>query len=194
MDIKKNKAAMASFVSSILLAAPSMAQVLIPTDDLQGKWHPEPPPVLQQPCIVIDKVKNITYMIGKDSQGSLVFYAIEQSMCSANWTTVPWISLPYPGGGKPYYTEQCFLTSTNHFAVQYLGGIAIWDHWGRTWTYRNIPCTLTYPNNAALVLQDKTNAVDDILINWVDAKGTGHLTGVQLVNDNVNSCSELSTP
>ncbi|KAG0038712.1 hypothetical protein BGZ89_008001, partial [Linnemannia elongata] len=96
-------------------------------------------------------------MIGYDSQGSLVFYAIEQSMCSANWATVPWISLPYPGGGKPYYTEQCFLTSTNHFANQ--------------------PAT-----------------IDDILINWVDAKGTGHLTGVQLLNDTVNACNELSTP
>ncbi|KAG0289312.1 hypothetical protein BGZ97_006494, partial [Linnemannia gamsii] len=194
MDIQKNKAAMASFVASILLAAPSMAQVYIPNlGDAQSKWHPEPPPVLQKPCIVIDKVKNITYMIGYDSQGSLVFHAIEQSMCSANWSTTPWISLPYPGGGKPYYTEQCFLTSTNHFAVQYLGGIAIWDHWGRTWTYRDIPCTLTYPNNAALVYQDKQATIDDFLINWVDGKGIGHLTGVQLVNDTVNACNELTT-
>ncbi|KAF9982533.1 hypothetical protein BGZ65_002750, partial [Modicella reniformis] len=196
MDIQKNKVALASFLASILAAiGPVAAQVVIedPNNPLAGKWHPEPPPVLQHPCVVIDSVNNMTYMIGYDSRGSLVFNFIQQSMCSANWTSATWTSLPYPGGGKPYHTEQCFLTSTKHFAVQYEGGIAIWDHWARTWTYRKIPCVLTYPNNAALVYQNKDATVDDILIHWQDAKG-GHLTGVQLVNDDVHSCSELTTP
>ncbi|KAI8594630.1 hypothetical protein EDD21DRAFT_76945 [Dissophora ornata] len=135
----------------------------------------------------------MTYMIGYDSQGSLVFNFVQQSTCSSNWTTVTWTSLPYPGGGKPYHTEQCFLTSTHHFGVQFEGGIAIWNHWARTWTYLSIPCTLTYPNNAAIVYQNNQTTIDDILIQWEDTKGTAHLTGVQLVNDTVHSCSQLST-
>ncbi|KAF9278758.1 hypothetical protein BGZ68_008357, partial [Mortierella alpina] len=193
MDIQKNKAAMASLLASILLAAaPASAQVQVDPGQVQGKWHAEPPPVLQHPCVVIDSVNNMTYMIGYDSRGDLVFNFVQQSTCAANWATVTWTSLPYPGGGKPYHTEQCFLTSTNHFAVQYEGGIAIWDHWARTWTLRAIPCAMTYPNNAAMVYQDKSGKLDDILIHWQDSKG-GHLTGVQLINDNVNSCSELTT-
>ncbi|KAG0258614.1 hypothetical protein BG011_003175 [Mortierella polycephala] len=135
----------------------------------------------------------MTYMIGYDSQGDLVFHFVEQSTCAANWSTVIWTSLPYPGGKRAYHTEQCFLTSTNHFGVQYEGGIAIWDHWARTWSYENIPCKVTYPNNAAMVYQNKDGKLDDILIHWQDSKG-GHLTGVQLIGDKVNSCNDLTTP
>ncbi|KAI8346715.1 hypothetical protein B0O80DRAFT_224897 [Mortierella sp. GBAus27b] len=193
MDIQRNKAAMAAFISTFLLSASKVAaQVDIPTGDLQARWHPEPPPVLMKPCIVIDSVNNMTYMIGYDSKGALVFNFIQQSMCSANWSTATWTSLPYPGGGKKYHTEQCFLTATRHFAVQFEGGMAVWDHWARTWTYKNIPCTLTYPNNAALVYQNKDATLDDFLIHWQDSNG-GHLTGVQMVNDNIYSCKELDT-
>ncbi|KAG0009508.1 Ribosomal protein S6 kinase alpha-4 [Entomortierella chlamydospora] len=135
----------------------------------------------------------MTYMLGYDSQGSIVFNFVEQDTCSSNWSNATWTSLPYPGGGKPYHTEECFLTSTHHFAVQYEGGVAIWDHWARTWTYRDIPCAVTYPNNAAMVNQDSQALIDDILIQWEDSKGAAHLTGVQLYNDTVNACNELST-
>ncbi|KAG0350253.1 hypothetical protein BGZ54_003939, partial [Gamsiella multidivaricata] len=157
-----------------------------------GKWHAEPPPVLQHPCIVIDSANNMTYMIGYDSRGDLVFNFVQQSTCSSDWSSVIWTSLPYPGGGKPYHTEQCFLTSKNHFGVQYEGGIAVWDHWARTWTYQPIPCTLTYPNNAAVVYQNTQSTIDDILIHWQDSQGA-HLTGVQLLNDTVHSCNQLTT-
>ncbi|KAG0091129.1 hypothetical protein BGZ92_001429, partial [Podila epicladia] len=193
MDVvSKNKAAMASFLVALLAALPASAQVDLDPGNLPSKWHDEPPPVLQHPCVVIDKVNNMTYMIGYDSRGSLVFNFVQQSMCSSNWSSVIWTSLPYPGGGKPYHTEQCFLTANNHFGVQYEGGIAIWDHWARTWTYKNIPCELSYPNNAALVYQNKDAHLDDILIQWQDSKGA-HLTAVQLLNDNVNSCYQLPT-
>ncbi|KAF9195616.1 hypothetical protein BGZ50_004014, partial [Haplosporangium sp. Z 11] len=193
MDIQKNKAAMASFLASILLAAaPASAQVELDPSLVKAKWHPEPPPVLQHPCVVIDSANNMTYMIGYDSRGDLVFHFVQQSTCAANWSTVIWTSLPYPGGNRAYHTEQCFLTSTNHFGVQYAGGIAIWDHWARTWSYENIPCKVTYPNNAAMVYQNKDGKLDDILIHWQDSNG-GHLTGVQLIGDKVNSCSDLTT-
>ncbi|KAF9898050.1 hypothetical protein BX616_004557, partial [Lobosporangium transversale] len=161
--------------------------------DPVSRWHPEPPPVLQHPCIVIDSTNNMTYMIGYDSRGSLVFYFVQQSTCAANWSSVIWTSLPYPGGGKPYHTEQCWLTASRHFAVQYEGGIAVWDHWARTWTYKKIPCELTYPNNAAMVWQNTESKLDDILIQWQDTRG-GHLTSVQLRNDDVYSCEQLTTP
>ncbi|KAF9430129.1 hypothetical protein BGZ76_000957 [Entomortierella beljakovae] len=156
------------------------------------KWHPTPPPVLQHPCIVIDSEKNITYIIGNDSKGDIVFNFVDQTTCSANWGGVTWTSLPKPGGSKLYHTAQCFLTSTHHFAVQYEGGIAIWDHWARIWTLRDIPCSVTYPNNAALVYQNAQSTIDDILIQWQDSNGA-HLTAVQLINDNISSCTQLST-
>ncbi|KAG0319707.1 hypothetical protein BGZ99_004973, partial [Dissophora globulifera] len=194
MDIQQNKAIMAKFLGSILLAAaPALAQVQIGDPlNLPGKWHAEPPPVLQHPCIVIDADNNMTYMIGYDSTGVIVFNFVQQSTCESNWTTVTWTSLPYPAGGH-YHTEQCFLTSTHHFAVQYEGGIAIWNHWARTWSYEAIPCTLTYPNHASVVYQNVPSLIDDILIHWQDTKGAAHLTGVQLYNDTVHSCNELTT-
>lgn len=161
--------------------------------ELQGKWHAEPPPVLQNPCVVVDSVNNLTYMIGYDSTGAIVFNFVQQSTCSANWTSVTWTSLPYPGGGKPYYTEQCFLTANHHFGVQFEGGIAVWNQWARTWTYETVPCPLTYPNNLAPVFQDSTGLIDDLLVQWQDNQGVAHLTGIQLLNDTVHSCSQLST-
>ncbi|KAF9539413.1 hypothetical protein BGW38_009938, partial [Lunasporangiospora selenospora] len=77
---------------------------------------------------------------------------------------------------------------------QYEGGLAVWDHWARTWTYKNISCPLKYPNNAALVYQNNDSKQDNFLIQWEDGAGKGHLTGVQLLNDEVCSCVELSTP
>ncbi|KAF9431906.1 hypothetical protein BGZ76_011538, partial [Entomortierella beljakovae] len=192
MDIQKNKAAMASFLASIMLSAvPVSAQIPVVVPPT-SKWHPEPPPVLQRPCMIIDSEKNMTYMIGYDSRGDIVFNFVEQTTCAADWDTVIWTSLPYPGGKKPYHTEQCFLTSTHHFGVQYEGGFAIWDHWARTWTLKDLPCTVGYPNNAALVAQNGATLVDDYLIQWEDSNG-GHLAGVQFVNDSVNSCEILST-
>ncbi|KAF9433104.1 hypothetical protein BGZ76_009884 [Entomortierella beljakovae] len=112
---------------------------------LSKRWHAEPPPVLQKPCLVVDKHNGRTYMIGYDSQNTLVFNFIDSTQaCDKNkkeklrsekvegeewrdstsefdWRNVQWTSLPYPGGsahhGRRFDTESCFLSSDLKFMV-----------------------------------------------------------------------------
>ncbi|KAF9976139.1 hypothetical protein BGZ73_009114, partial [Actinomortierella ambigua] len=190
----KNKAAMASFLASALLASrPVLGQVQVDPGQVVGKWHPEPPPVLQRPCIVIDKASGRSYIVGFDSQDTLTFEFIEQTMCEANWRKAPWVSLPAPkGAGKKFETEFCFLTTDGHVGVPYQGGFAFWDHIARGWTYKDYSCALSWPNHAALVHREKSQGIDTILVHQEQSSGAS-LTGIQLIHDNVNSCYNLPT-
>ncbi|KAG0223450.1 hypothetical protein BGW41_005589, partial [Actinomortierella wolfii] len=188
----KNKATLASFLAGALLAArPVLGQVDVDTDRLAGKWHPEPPPILQRPCIVIDKTNNRSYIVGWDSKDTLTFEFIEQTTCEAEWRKAPWISLPTPKGRK-FETEFCFLTTDGHVGVPFQGGFAIWDHIARIWSYKTYECPITWPNHPAVVHQERSQGIDTILVHQEGSSG-GHLTGIQLIHDNVNSCYDLPT-
>ncbi|KAF9994853.1 hypothetical protein BGZ79_000360, partial [Entomortierella chlamydospora] len=132
---------------------------------LSKRWHAEPPPVLQKPCLVVDKDNGRTYMIGYDSQNTLVFNFIDSTEACDNkkkelskgeeadggewqenghdWRHAQWTSLPYPGGarqGRRFDTEHCFLTSDLKFMVPSYEpdgevGFSVWDHDLRTWTH-----------------------------------------------------------
>ncbi|KAG0339953.1 hypothetical protein BG004_006604, partial [Podila humilis] len=227
--------------------------ILHPPSQLTKRWHAEPPPILQKPCLAVDRVHGRTYMIGYDSQNTLTFNFINSNeTCLSDeddddfdWRTAQWTSLPYPGGGhaarKRFFdTENCFLSSDYQFIVPTFethngeGGFSIWNHWDRAWKHARISTECScheeayekgskakvkkdakhikfeYPNRLAVVYQSlKTNvahrrislsssdsdryteAIDTVVIHWRDAKDRDHLTGVQLVNGQVNSCHDI---
>lgn len=110
---------------------------------LSRRWHSEPPPVLQKPCLVVDRENDRTYMIGYDSRNTLTFNFLDSTAaCDSkqerrkddkaegtgtwlesdgfDWKHAQWTSLPYPGGvhqGRRFDTEHCFLSSDHKFIV-----------------------------------------------------------------------------
>ncbi|KAF9376093.1 hypothetical protein BGX21_003586, partial [Mortierella sp. AD011] len=159
--------AMIAIIALYTFVEPSSASSIITGDvrHLSKRWHAEPPPVLQKPCIVIDEDNGRTYMIGYDSQNTLVFNFIDSTEACDNkkkelskgekadggewqenghdWQHARWTSLPYPGGtrqGRRFDTEHCFLTSHLKFMVPSYEpdgevGFSVWDHDLRTWTH-----------------------------------------------------------
>ncbi|KAF9944981.1 hypothetical protein BGZ70_004162, partial [Mortierella alpina] len=129
------------------LTTSSVASVAYPgrmdRPGLSKRWHSEPPPVLQKPCLVVDRANDRTYMIGYDSRNTLTFNFLDSTAaCDSkqehrkgdktepaetwlesdgfDWKHAQWTSLPYPGGvhqGRRFDTEHCFLSSDNKFMV-----------------------------------------------------------------------------
>ncbi|KAF9217164.1 hypothetical protein BGZ59_006046, partial [Podila verticillata] len=124
------------------------------SSSLTKRWHAEPPPILQKPCLAVDLVHGRTYMIGYDSHDTLTFNFIQSNeTCLSDkddddldWRRAHWISLPYPGGGhagRRFDTEHCFLSSDNQFVVPTFeadgeGGFSIWNHRERVWRHARI--------------------------------------------------------
>ncbi|KAG0031089.1 hypothetical protein BGZ82_007147 [Podila clonocystis] len=239
-----------TYASTIRVHPEDSSSVSSPSSSLTKRWHPEPPPILQKPCLAVDRVHGRTYMIGYDSHDTLTFNFINSSETCVSkkdeddfdWRHAQWISLPYPGGehaGRRFDTDQCFLSSDNQFVVPTFeadgeGGFSLWNHGEREWRHARIsaPCScheesyeegskikvkkdakhvkFEYPNRQTVVYQSlRTNvacrtgasvlesdercdeAIDTVVIHWKDADERDHLTGVQLVNSQVNSCHDI---
>ncbi|KAG0199548.1 hypothetical protein BGX28_007225, partial [Mortierella sp. GBA30] len=130
--------------SSIAVPSNSYSTNRIHNTGLSKRWHSEPPPVLQRPCLVVDRANDRTYMMGYDSQNTLTFNFLDSTKaCNLHtqhekhkddiwlegddkndngfdWKYAQWTSLPYPGGvhrGRRFATEHCFLSSDHKFTV-----------------------------------------------------------------------------
>ncbi|KAI8606715.1 hypothetical protein EDD21DRAFT_360245, partial [Dissophora ornata] len=52
---------------------------------LNNQWHSKPPPVLQHPCLAVDRHNDRTFIIGYDSQNALVFHYMNSTeACDSN--------------------------------------------------------------------------------------------------------------
>ncbi|KAF9917010.1 hypothetical protein BX616_002189 [Lobosporangium transversale] len=197
------------------LSAPALPLAPLSASYLTKRWHPEPPPVLQRPCLVIDKIHGRAYMIGYDSKDRLVFNFMDSTeACDSNKQ-------------ERYKSEETGDGSE--------GGFSVWDHGRRTWTHIRInrPCTYheeEYEKGGKMRMKEDTKrikferparmivvyqsyrehathrhrstnhldgdnndqeALDTIVAQWEDRHGRHHLTGVQLVNHMVYSCHDI---